>query len=367
MCAGAVWDSSYFFLHQAARVHSWPSSGLSFFTRIYDDDTILVDHDVDWDFSVDLCSLTVLPCSLTIGGDCANKSSRNCDLSRTIRRLENSTITCDAGKGCTGFSVEGVTVSCGNQISRAPPLQVSGSGASVTITNSVFQDCSSEAGGGAIQVLDGAVVIVSGSSFLRSFSTSDGGAMSVLGAQASIVDSSFLDCRAPEGRGGALLVQNFPAYPSPLPSTVRLQGCQLSRNSADEGGSLALVGRSSEAVILDCSFTANWATQSGGAVAVIEFGQASISESTFDDNRASGPGGGALYATSSSVELAANLFSRNSALGGGGGTLLWNGNLCNELRCSCKEMISSLRFDTVVIHPGCCSGYTTHESQGSLC
>ena len=280
---------SDFFYHQASD-HMWTSSfGLSSFTRIYDNDLVRVAHDVNWGFSVDLCSSTILPCALRIAAEGAFMSNT------IVRRLANSTITCDAGKGCTGFSMDGVTVSCSDQISKLPLLQVLGSGATVTIADSGFEGCSSETDGGVIRVIGGGVINVSGSSFVSSSSKSSGGAMAVVGAHASIVHSYFTDSRATEG--GALFVQNFPSYPNFLPSSVRLQGCVFSRNAA----------------------------YLGGAIAVIDSGQAKISESRFQDTQAFGFGGGALYASSSSVELAANFFLRNSAAEGGGGALLWNG------------------------------------------
>ena len=301
-------------VHQASRFHDWTSSfGLSSFTRIYDNDIIRVAHNVDWGFSVDLCSISILPCSLKIVAEGATRTNA------TLRRLANSTITCDAANDCKGFSLEGVIVACSNQISKMPPLQAAGIGTSITVTDSDFEDCRSEAAGGAILVTDGAVIDVSDSSFKRSST-----AMAILGAHASIVDSKFTDCRAPEGQGGALLVQDFPSYPTPVPSTLRLQRCEFARNSANEGGSVAMM-HSGEAIIASCIFTANSATQSGGAVAMVNFDQVTISESRFEDNRASGPGGGALYGSLTFVDLAANFFLRNSATEGGGGAFFWNG------------------------------------------
>lgn len=312
-------------VHQASRVHDWqPSFGLSSFTQIYDDDIIRVAHNVDWGFSVNLCSSTILPCALRIVADGALVTNV------TLRRLANSTIACDAEEGCTGVSLEGVSVGCSNQISQVPPLQVSG-GVSVTITDSNFKDCRSDADGGAILVMNGAVIDVSGSSFMRSFSKSNGGAIAIVGAYALIVDSYFTDCRAPGGRGGALMVQTFPAYrTSSSPSTVRLQRCEFSRNAANEGGAVSIVD-SGQTAIASCFFTANLATQSGGAVAMVNSDQAIISESRFEDNQASGPGGGALHGSLTLVELAANLFVRNSATEGGGGAFLWNGKQSKSL------------------------------------
>lgn len=305
-------------------IHNWPSFGLSSFTRIYDNDMIQVTQDVSLNFHLDLCSRAYLPmpCTLTIAGVSSAISSSN-----AIRLLADSTITCDAESGCTGLTVKHVKVTRSSSISNKAVLDISGDGARITIDHTVFEDCIAEKAGGSVRALNGAVLDVTNSLFLRSSSsTSNGGAMAIVGANALIVDSQFTDCAAPQGRGGALYVAGFSSYASPVrPSTVRLEGCQFSRNDASEGGSLAVVTESTKATIVDCTFEENSATQSGGAASMIDSSQATISGSTFDNNQASGHGGGALHASSSTLELGTNSFVRNSAPGGGGGALLWNG------------------------------------------
>jgi len=320
-------------------VHAWPSFGLTSFTRIYDDDIVRVTEGVSWDWSADLCSRAWLPCSLTIVGVPSSPY--------TIRRRINSRISCDAGMGCSGIALIDIKVMCSNR-SVSAALQVSG--ASLKIVDSSFINCSAVEDGGSIRVFDGAVLNVTSSSFVRSSSMKNGGALAIVGATAYISDSSFEDCSAVSGLGGAVWTNGFPRYPLPLLlSMIHLSNCKFSRNTAKSGGSLAM--SSTEASVARCAFDRNSASQSGGAMSMSESARASISASTFTansaaqaggavsmssattdisgsnfiENQALALGGGALHAAESALELLANAFVHNSALEGGGGVLLWHG------------------------------------------
>jgi predicted outer membrane repeat protein len=339
-----------FFIYQVPRVHNWPQHGVSSFTRIYDYDVVLVAGVVEWDWRVDLCTRSWLPCSLTVVGHHGSPS--------TIRRSANTQIACDSVSGCTGVVFEQVTVLCSNKLSSSAALQASGQGVELAISNSTFVACTSREDGGSVRVLNGAVLKVTGSLFVRSSSMANGGAVAIAGAKASVTFSSFVNCSAPNGLGGAVSIFGISPYPWPLiQSEALLQSCRFLQNMASKGGSLSVTTASTKARIASCSFDRNTATQSGGAVSISESAQAVISTSTYTANAATrsggavsmsesaqvnisrssfvgnealSMGGGAMHASQCAVELVANAFWHNSAPGGGGGALLWEGETHNS-------------------------------------
>ena len=392
-CAGL--SVTLFFISDLPQVHDWPYLGLLSLTRIYDYDVVLLNEGVaDWDWQVNLCSETFLPCSLTVVGDSVASGS--------IRRHLDSRITCEASSGCTAVSLKHVTMACNdNDISASAVLQLSGDGAEALIMNSTFVNCSSAEDGGSVRVFGGAFLTVTGSSFVSSLSLGKGGAVAVVGATAYIADCSFKDSRALNGLGGAVHVQGWVWYPAPVrPSMLHLLSCRFSGNVAQEGGSLAVTA-SSRAIISDCYFDRNIATQSGGAasmsgpaqitisssifvenVATQSGGAASmsgsaqitISASIFVENTALGLGGGALYASKTELELWMNEFHGNSAPGGGGGSLLWEGkgthcrdDNVSDLTLPCiQNLLPGISIIIFAHIPGCRSCRGPHRIYDTL-
>ena len=350
--------SSEFFMAIGPRAHDWPARkvGLSYFSRIYDLDIVRATSEAHWDWKLELCTNDLLPCSLMIVGESEFPS--------TVHHHPGSKISCDGDRGCTNLIFEDITVECSNKPSATSPVQISGHGARAIIWNTTFVDCRSVGDGGSIRAYGGAVLQVSGASFLRSISHANGGAAAFVGASASIASSSFIGCGAAHGLGGALSAQgDVQSYPLPVrPTSLHLEGCLFSGNSAQVGGSLALV-TSAQAVVANCTFAGNAATESGGAVSISDSSQISISASeftantatqsggavcitlqsvtkiagsTFAENKALGLGGAALFSSGSTVDLFANAFLANSAPWGGGGVLLWSGTAPN-VRMACHR------------------------------
>ena len=113
--------------------------------------------------------------------------------------------------------------------------------------------------------------------------------MTVEGGEVTITNSYFNDNSATE-KGGA-------AYVSA--GTLKLIGCQLSRNVAPDGGAIAVVGGSFE--VTDSTLTANNATSSGGAL-FLSGGKVQVGNTPITGNRAV-RGGGFFVEKSSSTLL----------------------------------------------------------------
>ena len=157
---------SDFMVYVTPRVFAWPASGfsLAWLSRVYDDDIIHITGDADWPsgLTVELCSLAILPCFLTITGDPSTSS--------TILRHTDGGIICAAASGCTGVTMRNVTVACTSEASGTGPLQISGAGALATIEGAIFSDCVSVADGGSVRAYNGATVKIFGTTFQRSSS-----------------------------------------------------------------------------------------------------------------------------------------------------------------------------------------------------
>ena len=153
------------FKQKGPRNHEWPAS-LSSFTRIYDGDTIVVHNDAvwEWNFTAHLCSETYMPCSLAIVGGGTGK----------LHRRGAGAISCDADASagsCTSVTLKNVAVACStNLLANIGPLQVSGSGAVLSLEESNISDCRSVQDGGSVRARNGANVTMTGSAIRRSSS-----------------------------------------------------------------------------------------------------------------------------------------------------------------------------------------------------
>jgi len=147
------------------RVHTWPTTGASSFTGIYDGDIIVIDKDSlwDWNSTLSLCSRSFLPCSLTIQVDL--------NASLVIHRRGDGVLSCEAARGCTGIALRDVNLSCNDKIvARMGPLQVSGDGAVLSLVRSSISNCHAMTDGGGVRAYNGAHVVLSGCTFRNSSS-----------------------------------------------------------------------------------------------------------------------------------------------------------------------------------------------------
>ena len=139
----------------------WPDNGLPGFLPIFDEDVVKIQSDSILDVSIDLCSGQAIQCSMTLVG------AANSRLSRTI----DGQLGCHARLGCTSITMQQVNLFCDNRRkAETGPLQISGAGAALIVSNSSISGCSSVQDGGSLRVHDGATLSISHSSISHSSS-----------------------------------------------------------------------------------------------------------------------------------------------------------------------------------------------------
>ena len=209
----------------------------------------------------------------------------------------------------------------------------------LTVIDSVFEDDSSGATGGAVYVdgdlrLEGSIltgneaeyyggaVLVSNNAYVHSSYFSDnesaksGGAVTAYTGNLTAVNSIFVNNRA-QGAGGALY--------SAEPDNVNVSGSIFQGNRAEDGGAIYVASGSDAVFVTDSTFTGNSvddsASHDGGALYVRS--PLYISGSAFDGN--AGKRGGAVYATHP-VTIDGSTFESNYATEDGGAVFA-NGTL----------------------------------------
>lgn len=112
-----------------------------------------------------------------------------------------------------------------------------------------------------------------------------------------------------------------------LGSTVRLEGCWFSDNTATQGG--AFHGEGCDFVILDCRFPENAAEGAGGAGALEAGCELMLAGSSFTGNSAASGGGALQIVDNASTRIDSCSFQENACLWGSGGALtVRNGEDC---------------------------------------
>eukprot|EP00277_Geminigera_cryophila_P029933 CAMPEP_0173058104 /NCGR_PEP_ID=MMETSP1102-20130122/1155_1 /TAXON_ID=49646 /ORGANISM="Geminigera sp., Strain Caron Lab Isolate" /LENGTH=631 /DNA_ID=CAMNT_0013923783 /DNA_START=73 /DNA_END=1964 /DNA_ORIENTATION=+ len=294
----------------------FPSTFAKLSINVYDGDTMIVRSgtDANWKWEADLCTRYFLPCSnLTITGDIHGTG--------TIRRHASSKIVCVAEQGCTGLTLQHVTVTCDPlDVAKEGPLQVSGEDAVLRLQNTTMSGCAAFADGGSIRAFRSAQLMVSDAVFRRSFSHGNGGALALVGASAKIVSSSFENCTVSSGSGGAAWASGA-AQPYPLltmlPSFLNWTNCTFHNNSADSGlgGAMSIVMQS-QCELEGSSFKDNSA-DSGGAIAISSESTVTVSKCDFSYNAATKWGGAMAMTAQSVVTMVLSHLTLNSAAKGG--------------------------------------------------
>ena len=192
---------------------------------------------------------------------------------------------------------------------------------SVTITNSTFKNNKSDLGG-AIVFYDDFNGTITGSTFSGNTGDVGGGAISIYGDYESTVvtgtltisNSKFVGNKAPNnknGEGGAIEI----GVSSGNSITVTITGSEFSKNSAGYRGG-AMRNSAGSTVTMISSFVANGSAGSGPGGAIANFGNLTLNNVTVYNNRA--PFGAGILNAGSDAELTFNhvTLSRNRATSG---------------------------------------------------
>ena len=199
-------------------------------------------------------------------------------------------------------------------------LFVSGAGANVEVTDTVFRACSSGGAGGGVAALDGATVTLRESAALECAGGADGsgnevrgGGVYVAGAgtRASLFNFSAVGCSLPEenGKGGGLNVDGG--------ASLTVDGLRVSEcKSFFAGGVFVGTGCAPE---IERAVVRNNAATYGAGVGAFAGSAATFSKSAVYENVAAEWGGGVLAYTQATLLLTNDtvVFRNEAQLGGG--------------------------------------------------
>ena len=199
-------------------------------------------------------------------------------------------------------------------------LFVSGAGANVEVTDTVFRACSSGGAGGGVAALDGATVTLRESAALECFGGADGTGNEVrgggvyvagFGTSASLFNFSAVGCSLPEenGKGGGLNVDGG--------ASLTVDGLLVSECvSFFAGGVFVGTGCAPE---IERAVVRNNAATYGAGVGAFAGSNATLSRSAVYENVAAEWGGGVLAYTQATLLLSNDTVVRDNEAQLGGG------------------------------------------------
>lgn len=200
-----------------------------------------------------------------------------------------------------------------------------GTGAMVTITNSIIQSNSSVEGGALL--LDAlSNVAITSTDILNNTSSGKGGAISTHGCSSLTITECDVSNNQSEDNGGAIYVSyrtdnTDPDNPVIYESYVNISNSVLNGNiSQAAGGAIYAIAKDPLSNVLkvsDCTLSNNDASNEGGAV-VITSATASIIGTTFNSNSSSKNGGAIYVSGNSNLTCTSIVGTCNNAVGNGG-------------------------------------------------
>ena len=353
-CAGTFGD---FFSVTHPAAFTWPADRADYL-EIYDWDQIILEQPANLSLKLDLC-LGIFPCAININGQGP----------APILAITTGYISCLASAGCSMVQLDSVSIACSSAVGANPVLTLQG--AFLALYNVNISGCSSVTNGGFIFSYDMATVLMSAclfqnmhtlgygsvlmaagsevtieeSVFINCSSDSGGGALwatvyictgSQYMAQTNvhINSSSFISCSSP-GSGGSILVTSDASISNKV--FVAIQSSIFQQCSAGSlGGAVLVTGQLATVNVQSSTFVECYAAV-GGAFAVEELGRARIFQSSFVANKAAGLGGGAIYSNDADTVLVGLACEANLAPAGGGGAILWDSTEPPIIAVWCSE------------------------------
>uniref|UniRef100_A0A7S0LWG4 Uncharacterized protein n=1 Tax=Cryptomonas curvata TaxID=233186 RepID=A0A7S0LWG4_9CRYP len=340
---------------------SWPSNcRADGFIDLYDWDHIVLDPNsiAVLPIRINLCR-GVFPCTIDISGG------------GIIQRTGLGSIVCLASSGCSGITLESFSFVC---IDREPTMSAfKVQGTAIAINNVSFSGCSSHENGGVIQSFNLAVVNIISSEFRNLHTSGFGGAISAFGSRVLAADSIFVNCSSEAG-GGAIWATSYQCFGSEelVDTSLQIDSCKFDQCSSDgfggavmaasdfpdlnesiligihsteflkcqaarDGGAVYVSGNLVTASILTSNFSECLSIGSGGALSANSGTHAVVLKSNIRNNSARGLGGGALHSDNALLSLVESSFSWNRAPRGGGGVVFWQGHIPPEVFSLCPS------------------------------
>jgi hypothetical protein len=278
----------------------------STFLNIYDWDTLSIPSGATFELTAQLELCTgVLPCALFIKGASLG----------TIFRSGQGQIRCDRNKGCVFLGLESLEVICDSSIAENSLVKVNGA-ATLQILNSTFTRCSTIGSGAVTEMSNGAEMSIHKSKFDSCFSVESGGAISVSDCTVSVSDSIFSNCSSWSSGGAVSAVSD---------SMISFMKTFFKTCSAKLDGGSVVISGGSMAYFKESTVVASTSGGSGGAISS-ESSNLSLSMAVFA-NCTSSSGGGSIrsFGRKSLLKISRMDFTNCSSASDGGALQIYDG------------------------------------------
>ena len=324
----------------------WPvaTHGSRWLVFAYDWDHVLVSENTTAFVSgeLSLCA-EYTPCTLQVIGEPG----------AVVGVSGNGQIVCLSSAGCSKILIQSLAFECSDTSKTLFVMQ----GTILDLSNVTVRDCKSDTDGGVVQAYNLAEVFIESCSFANILSSGFGGAIAAYGSNLSVSDSLFQNCSSHNGGGaiwsaafqgcyGSTETQNTQLFISSslfkMCSTRGAGGAVLAGSGAMtgllevtisstlyfmctatmEGGGLRFAGTSVSVQVQNTELESCESDASGGAISSSD-SSLSLIECKLHNNIAKGMGGGALQLNRSYFSAFNNSIRNNRAPGGGGGAILW--------------------------------------------
>ena len=303
------------YLIPVPRSQQWPDPDelLVTFVGLFDWDEIsLVPESLNiLSYPIHLCT-AALPCSVALMGQ-GNSS---------LYLTSGGQFVCNGVDGCTSIEAHSVKIYCVSAILNTSIFHVAD--AAIVLSQVQVDNCRVSSDGGVVQAFKGTSVTVTDSVFKQIRSDGVGGVFSLVGSSLSLSNSIFMNCSST--LGGAISALDYQCSQSdPISSELKILNSIFESCSSEKCGGALYIG-SGSTDINDSVFTECRAQKSGGSLCSEGASDSvflTIGNCTFSENEAVDSGGGAIHAKNVSAVLAGLMFSDNKALSGGGGAVLW--------------------------------------------
>jgi hypothetical protein len=331
------------FLIPKPNIVDWPRENefLSTLLTIFDWDHFILQSTMQnvLKYPLNLC-VGGLPCSLLIIGQ--DRSS--------LQLSPQGRLGCLNNNGCTDITIQGIEINCAESETNATFITVSG--ADLTLLNTTVRGCKVYGDGGVVQAFKRSTVAVIESVFENISSRGLGGAFSIVGSSMTVTGSMFVNCSSQ--MGGAISAIDYQcSRSSAMLSDLHIYSSDFKNCRSEQRGG-ALYISSGRAMIKDSSFTLCLATVSGGSIFAAQESEnvaITVTGSVFESNKAVQSGGGAMHMKNVSATVAGSTCMKNSAVSGGGGAILWEG-LETFLTCGSGAYATDTRYECALCPAG---------------
>ena len=165
----------------------------------------------------------------------------------------------------TKLNIKDVTIQSAYSENGGSVIYQNNNDSTVKVSNTTIQNNSTVGDGGAVRV-DAGSADFTNTKFSKNLAINDGGAMSIKGGNVTVRGGSF-ESNTAKVNGGAIAVETGENGSAKLSIDKDADSAvTFSRNTAQNGGAVSLIGDNITAVITGAVFDSNKAAQNGGAI-----------------------------------------------------------------------------------------------------